>query len=57
MATERLSVWDRILKIFSELIRGMNLKLCINVYDISLYINCVFFFFIAVARVFIAMAT
>ena len=34
---------------FSEAIRGMKLKLCINVYDISLYIKCVF---IAVAHVF-----
>ena len=37
-------------KIFSsEAIWGMKLKLCINVYDISLYIKCVF---IAVAHVF-----
>ena len=28
---------------FSEAIRGMKLKLCINVHDISLYINCIFF--------------
>ena len=34
---------------FSEAIWGMKLKLCINVYDISLYIKCVF---IAVAHVF-----
>ena len=33
---------------FSEAIRGMKLKLCINDYDISLYISCVF---IVVARV------
>ena len=26
----------------SEAVRGMKLKLCIHVYDISLYINCVF---------------
>ena len=32
----------------SETIRRMKLKLCINVYGISLYINCVF---IAVAHV------
>ena len=31
---------------FSEAIRGMKLKLCINVHDISLYINCIFYFFI-----------
>ena len=37
-------------KIFLEAIRGMKLKLHINVYDISLYINCVFL--IAVAHVF-----
>ena len=31
-------------KIFSsEAIRGMKLKLSIHVYDISLYINCVFY--------------
>ena len=31
-------------KIFSsEAIRGMKLKLCIHVHDISLYINCVFY--------------
>ena len=30
-------------KIFpSEIVRGMKLKLCIHVHDISLYINCVF---------------
>ena len=34
---------------FLEAIWGMKLKLCINVYDISLYIKCVF---IAVAHVF-----
>ena len=34
---------------FSEAIWGMKLKLCINVYDFSLYIKCVF---IAVAHVF-----
>ena len=34
---------------FSEAIWGMKLKLCITVYDISLYIKCVF---IAVAHVF-----
>ena len=27
---------------FSEAIRGMKLKLCINVHDISLYIKCIF---------------
>ena len=30
-------------KIFSEAIRGMKLKLCINVHDISLYINCILY--------------
>ena len=50
MATERLNFRNKYSKIFfSEAIRGMKLKLCINVYDISLYINCVF---IAVAHVF-----
>ena len=34
---------------FSEGIWGMKMKLCINDYDISLYIKCVF---IAVAHVF-----
>ena len=33
---------------FSEAIRGMKLKLCINVHDISRYINCIS---IAVAHV------
>ena len=28
---------------FSEAIRGIKLKLCINVHDISLYINYIFF--------------
>ena len=28
---------------FSEAIRGMKLKLCINVHDISLYIKCILF--------------
>ena len=37
---------------FSEAIWGMKLKLCINVYDISLYIKCVF---IAVAHVFLLL--
>ena len=27
---------------FSKAIRGMKLKLCINVHDISLYIKCIF---------------
>ena len=27
---------------FSEAIRGMQLKLCINIHDIGLYINCIF---------------
>ena len=50
MATERLNFRNKNSKIFfSEAIRRMKLKLCINVYDISLYI---FFFFIAVANVF-----
>ena len=30
-------------KIFSEVIRGMNLKLSIHVHDISLYINYIFY--------------
>ena len=43
-------------KLFSsEVISGVKLKFCINVYVIILYINCVFFFvcvfFIAVAHV------
>ena len=37
MATERLNFF------FSEAIRGMKLKLCINVHDISLYINDIFY--------------
>ena len=42
-------------KIFSEEARGMNLKLCRNVHNISLYKNCVFF--IAVAHVFLSLWT
>ena len=43
MATERLNFRNKYSKIlFSEAIRGVKLKLCINVYDISLYINGVF---------------
>ena len=43
MATERLNVWKKYSKIFfSEAIRGMKLKLCINVHDISLYIKYIF---------------
>ena len=30
-------------KIFSEIIRGMKLKLCIHVHDISHYINFIFY--------------
>ena len=54
LATERLNFRNKYSKIFfSEAIRGMKLKLCINVYDISLYINCFFIaVFIAVAHVF-----
>ena len=44
------------LKIFSsEAIRGMKLKLCINVHDISLYIN--FIFYCRCPCAFVAMAT
>ena len=32
------------LKIFSETVRWMKLILCIHVYDIILYINCVVYF-------------
>ena len=50
MATERQNFRNKYLKVFfSEAIRGMKLKRCINVYDISLYIN---FVFIAAAHVF-----
>ena len=41
---------------FSEAIRGMKLKLCINVHDISLYINCIFFY-CRCPCAFVAMAT
>ena len=42
MATERLNFWKKYSKIFfSEAIRGMKLKLCMNVHDISLYIKCI----------------
>ena len=43
-------------KIFSsEAVRGMKLKLCMHVHDISLYINCLFYCHSPCA--FIAMAT
>ena len=43
MTTEMLNFRNKYSKIlFSEAIKGMKLKLCINVYDISLYINCFF---------------
>ena len=44
MPTERLNFRKKYSKIFfSEVIRGMKLKLSIHVHDISLYINCVFY--------------
>ena len=50
MAAEKLKFRNKYSKIFfSEAIKGMTLKLCINVYDISLYINYVF---IAIAHMF-----
>ena len=53
MATERINVRNKYSKtFFSEAIRGLKLKLCINVYGISLYINCVF---VAVAHVFLLL--
>ena len=43
-ATERLNFRTKYSKIFfSEAIRWIKLKLCINVYDISLYISCGFY--------------
>ena len=42
-ATERLNFRKTYSKIFvSEAIRGMKLKLCVNVHGISLYKNCIF---------------
>ena len=41
MATERLNLRRKKI-FFSEAIRGMKLKLCIHVHDITLYINCIF---------------
>ena len=44
MATEMLNVRKKYSKIFfSEVIRGIKMKLCINVCVIVLYINCVFY--------------
>ena len=44
MATERLNFRKKYSKIFfSEAMRGMKLKLCINVHGISLYINYIFY--------------
>ena len=40
-ATERLNFREKKI-FFTEAIRGMKLKLCLNVHDISLYINCIF---------------
>ena len=43
MASEKLNFRKKYSKIFfPEAIRGMKLKLCINVHDISLYINYIF---------------
>ena len=43
MATERLNFRKKYSKIFfSEAIRGIKLKLCVNVHDISLYIGYIF---------------
>ena len=55
MATERLNFRKKYSKVFSEAIRGMKLKLCINVHDISLYINYIFYCCCPCA--FVAMAT
>ena len=57
MATERLNFRKKNIQIFffSEAIRGMKLTLCINVHDISLYINCIFYCRCPCA--FVAMAT
>ena len=41
MATERLNFWKKYSKIFSEAQDKLNL--CINVHDISLYINYIFY--------------
>ena len=56
MATERLNFCNKYSKIcFSEAIRGKKLKVCINVHDISLYINYIFYCHCQCA--FIAMTT
>ena len=52
---ERLNFRNKYPKIFSEAIKGMKLKLCINVHDISLYINYIFYCRCPCA--FVAMAT
>ena len=55
MATERLNYRKQNSKIFfSEAISGMKLKLCINIHDISLYIN--FIFYCRCPCAFVAMA-
>ena len=58
MATERLNFRKRNIQksFFSEAIREMKLKLCMNVHDISLYINCIFFY-CRCPCAFVAMAT
>ena len=56
MATERLNFQKKYSKLFfSEAIRGVKLKLCLNVHEISLYINYIFYCRCPCA--FIAMAT
>ena len=56
MATEMLDFRKKYSKIFfSEVIRGIKLKLCINVCVIMLYINCVLYCCCACG--FVAMAT
>ena len=56
MATEMLNFRKKYSKIFfSEVIRGIKLKLCTNVCVIILYINYVFYCFWAFG--FVAMAT
>ena len=55
MATETLNLWKKYSKIFSEAIRGMKLKLCRNVHNISLYKK--YDFYCCCSCAFIAVAT
>ena len=47
--------FSKYINIFSEIISGMKLKICIHASDISRYINC--FFYSSQIRTLVSMAT